>query len=101
MEISNIKNQISKLVCIFGALSLIFGALAGCANLKTHSQRKNRLLTISKGDLKGMGKVDLIKTFGHPVATSKSGVSECWYYAKPKAIWIWFKKDKVDHWDVE
>ncbi|MCQ9208909.1 MAG: hypothetical protein NG712_05995 [Omnitrophica bacterium] len=85
----------------FLVLILLSAGLSGCVNLKAHSQRRNRLLATSESNLKGMGKVDLIKAFGHPLATSKSGVSECWHYAQPKAIWIWFKEDKVDHWEVE
>ena len=89
------------LVCVFGSLFLIFGFLSGCASLKERSQTKNRLLSVSEGTLKGMGKVDLIKRCGHPVAISKSGVSECWYYAEPKAIWIWFEGERVERWEVE
>ena len=87
-----------KFLIIFIFLAV---ALIGCANLKEYSQSKNTLLAIPEGTLKGMGKVDVIKRFGHPLATSKSDISECWYYAKPKAIWIWFEEDKVDHWEVE
>lgn len=88
----------TKLFIIFIFLA---ATLIGCANLKEYSQSRNVLSAISKDNLKGMGKIDVIKKLGQPVATSKSEVSECWYYAKPKAIWIWFEENKVDHWEVE
>ena len=85
--------------------SIIFMLLAvtltGCSGLKGRSQGRNMLSAISAGSLKGMDKVEVIKEFGQPVATSKSDASECWYYARPKSIWLWFKGNNVDHWEVE
>ena len=75
--------------------------LSGCLSLRGSLQNGNILLAISTGNLKGMDKVDVIKQFGHPVATSKSEISECWYYARPRSVWLWFKSNKVDHWEVE
>ena len=86
---------------LFLIIILLTNTCLGCATLKEYSQGKKVLSAISTGDLKGMGKIDVIKNFGRPVATSKSEVSECWYYAQPKSIWVWFENDKVDHWEVE
>ena len=100
MGISNIRNQKSKIA--FGLLFLIFGFLLGCSHLKEYSQTKRRLSAISTGNLKGMSKVDIVKKFGQPLATSKSGVSACWYYAKPCEMWVWFDKDdKVERWEAK
>jgi len=74
--------------------------LTGCAHVKRHSQTRRRLSAISTGNLEGMSKVEIIKKFGQPRATSKSEISECWYYARPREMWIWFEEDVVDHREV-
>ena len=100
MEKSNIKNQILK-ICGLGFFFLILNFLSGCVQVEERAQNMNMLSVISSGELKGMSKVEVIQEFGAPAATSKSELSECWYYAKPKAIWLWFENDQVDHWEVE
>jgi len=76
--------------------------LVGCTQVKAYSQKRQRHATISSGKLEGMEKADVLKQFGRPQAASKSGVSECWYYAQPREVWIWFNAEgKVDHWEVQ
>lgn len=74
--------------------------LTGCAQVKRHSQTRRRLSAISAGNLEGMSKVEIVKKFGQPRAVSKSKISECWYYAQPREMWIWFEEDAVDRWEV-
>lgn len=91
----------SRAIQLFIVYSLLVVGLCGCTTVKEYSQTRRRLSTISSGNLKGLSKVDVIKRMGHPLAISKSEVSECWYYAEPKPIWIWFKEDKVEYCELE
>ena len=75
--------------------------LTGCAQVKRHSQTRKRLSAISAGNLEGMSRVEVIKKFGQPPATSRSEISECWYYAQPREMWIWFEEDEVESWEVK
>lgn len=79
---------------------LLAAALISCTHLKEYSQSKSRLTAISQGNLKGLDKVEIVKKFGEPLATSKSEVSECWYYGRPREIWIWFEQDRVERWET-
>ncbi|MBN2096873.1 MAG: hypothetical protein JW714_00175 [Candidatus Omnitrophica bacterium] len=94
--------QAIKLLLIVVSASCV---LVGCSTVRVQAQSKtlirNRLAVISSGELKGMSKVEVIEKIGEPLAISESQVSECWYYAQPQPIWIWFKDNQVDHWDVE
>ncbi len=94
-----------RLLLILILLSVIsfqlLAFLTGCVHVKRHSQTRTRLSAISAGNLEGMSKVEVIKKFGQPPATSKSEISECWYYAQPSEMWIWFEKDVVDHGEVK
>ena len=90
------------LLCITGIVFLAMGIVCGCAPLGRQAQERMQISSFSSGSLKGLNKVDIAKKFGQPLATSTSGVSECWYYAQPREIWIWFNKDnKVTRWEVK
>ncbi len=87
---------------LLSAFSLQLSAfLISCAHLEKYSPGKGRFSAVSIGDLKGLSKVDIVKKFGQPLATSKSDVSEAWYYAQPSELWIWFDKNKVERWEVK
>jgi len=100
------KSEARRLFLIL-VLLLAFSAfqlsvfLSGCSSLRGSLENGNILLAISGGKLKGMDKVDVIKQFGRPVAISESEISECWYYAQSRSVWVWFENNKVDHWEVE
>ena len=90
-----------KAILLSIAYCLLFTSLVGCAHLEKYPPNKGGLSTVSVGDLKGLSKVDIVKKFGQPLATSKSDVSEAWYYAQPGELWIWFDKNKVERWEVK
>lgn len=91
-----------KLFLLFTLCFILSTFLIGCAHLAEYSQNRDRLAAISAGDLKGLGKVEVIKKFGRPSATTESEVSESWYYDRPREIWFWFDKDgKVERWEVK
>lgn len=87
-------------ICSVTSLQLLT-SLTGCAQVKSYSPAKVRPGAIVKGKLKGLNKVEVIKKFGNPVTTSKSGISESWYYKEPRDVWIWFKDGKVTHWETK
>ncbi len=80
---------------------LISVTLVSCAHPRRHPESRKKSFAAPIANLKGMNKVDIIKQFGQPVATSTSEVSECWYYAQPGEVWIWFEGNKVVRWEVK
>ena len=98
---SKLEARRLKVVLLSTFYLLLSTSLIGCAHLEKYSPSKGGLSAVSVGDLKGLSKVDIVKKFGQPLATSKSDVSETWYYAQPSEFWIWFDKNKVERWEVK
>lgn len=80
---------------------IVLVSLTGCVQVKSYSQAKAKQRIVAGGKLEGLDRVEVIKKFGTPVTTSKSGISESWYYKEPLETWIWFEDGKVTRWQTK